>query len=66
MDARALIGAVESNAMRMPPNRFLASIRGGQPQIGLWLSLASAFATEAVASSGFDWVLIDTDHRPTT
>lgn len=52
--------------MQMPPNRFLASIRGGQPQIGLWLSLASAFATEAVASSGFDWVLIDTDHRPTT
>lgn len=50
--------------MQLPTNRFLASLRGGQPQIGLWLSLASAFATEAVASSGFDWMLIDTEHSP--
>ncbi|SEF96399.1 HpcH/HpaI aldolase family protein [Bosea lathyri] len=50
--------------MQLPTNRFLASIRGGQPQIGLWLSLSSAFATESVASSGFDWMLIDTEHSP--
>lgn len=50
--------------MKLPSNRFLAAIRGGQPQIGLWLSLASGYATEAVASAGFDWLLIDTEHSP--
>jgi 4-hydroxy-2-oxoheptanedioate aldolase len=55
---------MESKAMQLPTNRFLASIRGGQPQIGLWLSLSSAFTTEAVAGSGFDWMLIDTEHSP--
>jgi 4-hydroxy-2-oxoheptanedioate aldolase len=55
---------MESKAMQLPTNRFLASIRGGQPQIGLWLSLSSAFTTEAVAGSGFDWMLIDMEHSP--
>lgn len=50
--------------MNLPSNRFLASIRSGQPQIGLWLSLASGYATEAVAGAGFDWLLIDTEHSP--
>lgn len=50
--------------MKLPPNRFLASIRGGQQQIGLWLSLASGFTAEAVAASGFDWLLIDMEHSP--
>ena len=50
--------------MQLPTNRFLASLRGGEPQIGLWLSLSSAFTTEAVAGSGFDWMLIDTEHSP--
>jgi 4-hydroxy-2-oxoheptanedioate aldolase len=50
--------------MKLPSNKFLASIRGGQPQIGLWLSLASGYATEAVATAGFDWLLIDTEHSP--
>jgi 4-hydroxy-2-oxoheptanedioate aldolase len=50
--------------MKLPANRFLAAIRSGQPQIGLWLSLSSAFATEAVAGAGFDWLLIDTEHSP--
>jgi 4-hydroxy-2-oxoheptanedioate aldolase len=50
--------------MKLPSNRFLASIRSGQPQIGLWLSLASGYATEAVAGAGFDWLLIDTEHSP--
>lgn len=50
--------------MQLPTNRFLAALRGGEPQIGLWLSLSSAFTTEAVAGSGFDWMLIDTEHSP--
>jgi 4-hydroxy-2-oxoheptanedioate aldolase len=50
--------------MKLRSNSFLAAIRGGQPQIGLWLSLASAYATEAAAGAGFDWLLIDTEHSP--
>lgn len=50
--------------MKLPSNRFLAALRSGQPQIGLWLGLSSGFATEAVAGAGFDWLLIDTEHSP--
>ena len=50
--------------MKLPPNRFLAGLREGRPQIGMWLSLSSGFAAEAVAGAGFDWLLIDTEHSP--
>lgn len=50
--------------MKLPQNKFLAAIRSGTPQIGYWLSLANTFSTEAVAASGFDWLLIDTEHSP--
>ena len=36
----------------------------GRQQIGLWVSLASAYSAELVAGSGFDWLLIDTEHSP--
>ncbi len=35
-----------------------------EQQIGLWLSLASAYTTEVGAGAGFDWILIDTEHSP--
>jgi len=50
--------------MKLAPNRFLAGLRANQPQIGLWLSLASPFSTETVAGAGFDWALIDMEHSP--
>src|SRR5690349_8429308 len=47
----------------LPTNHFKRGIAsGGTPQIGLWLSLASPFATEIVAGAGFDWVLVDMEH----
>jgi 4-hydroxy-2-oxoheptanedioate aldolase len=33
-------------------------------QIGLWCSLGSPVATEVVAGSGFDWLLVDAEHSP--
>ena len=33
-------------------------------QIGLWLGLADAYATELVAGTGFDWLAIDAEHTP--
>jgi 4-hydroxy-2-oxoheptanedioate aldolase len=50
--------------MNLRSNAFLAAIRAGKPQIGLWVSLSSPFAAEAVAGAGFDWVLIDMEHSP--
>ncbi len=50
--------------MTLPRNDFLAAIRAGRPQIGIWVSLASNFAAEVVAGAGFDWALIDMEHSP--
>ena len=50
--------------MNLPINIFLKSARAGEKQIGLWVSLSSAFAAEVIAPSGFDWVLIDMEHSP--
>jgi 4-hydroxy-2-oxoheptanedioate aldolase len=50
--------------MKLPTNPFLAALRAGKPQIGIWISLASPFAAEAVAGAGFDWALIDMEHSP--
>lgn len=50
--------------MKLAANPFLAALRTGKPQIGIWISLGSAFAAEAVAGAGFDWALIDMEHSP--
>jgi len=45
-------------------NRFKEAIRAGKPQIGLWLSIPSAFTAEICATAGFDWLLLDGEHTP--
>jgi 4-hydroxy-2-oxoheptanedioate aldolase len=50
--------------MDIPVNRFKRRLLAGESQIGLWCTLSSAYATEVVAGSGFDWLLIDTEHSP--
>lgn len=37
---------------------------GDEPLFGLWLTLASEAATEALAHAGFDWLCIDMEHAP--
>ena len=46
------------------PNPFKAALRAGQPQIGLWLSMADPYLAEVSATAGFDWLLIDGEHAP--
>lgn len=48
----------------MIENRFKTALSGGRPQIGLWTTLSTAFATEVVAGAGFDWLCLDTEHSP--
>jgi 4-hydroxy-2-oxoheptanedioate aldolase len=50
--------------MDMPRNAFKHAIAKGQLQIGLWCSLCNPVAAEIVAHSGFDWLLLDTEHSP--
>lgn len=50
--------------MLYPDNSFTHSLRAGQKQLGLWISLCSPFAAEVTAPSGFDWALIDMEHTP--
>src|SRR5256885_16961502 len=53
-----------SRAMQLPTNQFKQALREGRPQIGLWCSLCSNVAAEVIASSGFHWILIDSEHAP--
>ncbi len=48
----------------LPKNHFKQAIREGRQQIGLWCSIGSAYATEVVANSGFDWLCLDAEHSP--
>lgn len=48
----------------LPQNHFKRAIAAGRQQVGLWVSLASAYSAEIVAGSGFDWLVIDTEHSP--
>lgn len=50
--------------MDLPRNAFKHAIAAGKPQIGLWLSLSSSYSAEVCAGSGFDWLLLDTEHSP--
>jgi len=48
----------------MPRNNFKHAIKAGKLQIGLWSSLCSNIVSEVIADSGFDWILLDTEHAP--
>jgi 2-keto-3-deoxy-L-rhamnonate aldolase RhmA len=50
--------------MELPRNAFKHAIAQGRLQVGLWSSLASNIAADIVSDSGFDWILLDTEHSP--
>jgi 4-hydroxy-2-oxoheptanedioate aldolase len=50
--------------MELPVNQFKRGIKAAKPQIGLWSSLSSHYSVEVIAGSGFDWLLLDTEHSP--
>jgi 4-hydroxy-2-oxoheptanedioate aldolase len=45
-------------------NPFKQALKSGRLQIGFWHSLASHIVVEILADSGFDWILLDTEHAP--
>lgn len=50
--------------MELRQNRFKAALARGELQIGLWSSLCSNIVAEIIGDSGFDWILLDTEHSP--
>jgi 4-hydroxy-2-oxoheptanedioate aldolase len=50
--------------MDLPRNAFKHAIAAGRLQIGLWSSLCSNIVADILADSGFDWILLDTEHSP--
>jgi 4-hydroxy-2-oxoheptanedioate aldolase len=47
-----------------PRNAFKRRLLAGEVQHGLWMSLASPVAAEALSLVGFDWLMFDTEHAP--
>ena len=43
---------------------FKNQLRGGQPKMGLFLNSHSPTVAEQLAFSGYDWLLVDTQHGP--
>ncbi|WP_426128976.1 aldolase/citrate lyase family protein [Pseudomonas sp. DWP1b1] len=50
--------------MQIPVNHFKHAIAQRRKQIGLWCSLPGSYVAEVVAATGFDWLLLDTEHSP--
>lgn len=50
--------------MDLPMNHFKHAIAAGKLQLGLWSGLSSNVTVEVLANSGFDWLLLDTEHSP--
>lgn len=50
--------------MDLPKNTLKQAIAANRLPIGLWCSLCSNLAADIVTDSGFDWVLLDTEHSP--
>lgn len=51
-------------SLPIPTNHFKRAIKAGRHQTGLWVTLANANTAELVASSGFHWLLLDSEHSP--
>jgi 4-hydroxy-2-oxoheptanedioate aldolase len=50
--------------MELNRNAFKQALKERRLQIGLWSSLASNIGAEIIADSGFDWILLDSEHSP--
>ncbi|MBN8488979.1 MAG: 4-hydroxy-2-oxoheptanedioate aldolase [Burkholderiales bacterium] len=50
--------------MQIPANHFRNALRDGRPQIGCWVGFADPNVAEALATCGYDWLLLDGEHAP--
>ena len=50
--------------MKIRANTFKQAVAAGVPQIGIWNSLCSNIAADAMAPAGYDWTVLDMEHSP--
>lgn len=50
--------------MQTTHNPFKQAIRAPGTRIGLWAGIGNPYVTEILASTGYDWILIDGEHGP--
>jgi len=50
--------------MPAPENRFKSALARGDRLYGCWAGFADPYATEILATAGFDWLVIDAEHAP--
>lgn len=50
--------------MQLKPNALKHALAHKQVHIGLWTCLSSAYSTELLAGSGYDWLTLDMEHSP--
>lgn len=50
--------------MELPANHFKRALQAGKVQFGLWVGLADPYVAELLATTGYDWLLIDGEHAP--
>src|SRR6266513_5923126 len=50
--------------MEMPVNQFKRAIASGKTPIGAWLMSGAPSTAEALASVGFDFLVVDMEHTP--
>ena len=50
--------------MDLPINTFKKRLLAGESLLGLWATIGDTSAVEALAGTGFDWVVLDTEHSP--
>src|SRR3954464_5895527 len=55
---------MSSTPATLPPNAFKAALRERCRQIGLWSSLCSNIVAEILALTGYDWIVVDSEHAP--
>ena len=50
--------------MPAPENHFKSALARGDRLYGCWAGFADPYATEVLATAGFDWLVIDGEHAP--
>src|ERR1700740_1056848 len=63
MAASRLGGRIMSNE-KLSGVDFKKQLRAGEPKLGLFLNSHSPTVAEQLAHSGYDWLLVDTQHGP--
>lgn len=50
--------------MNLPKNLFKQALLENRQQIGLWNTIGGNCVPEMLATAGFDWLVVDTEHAP--